>query len=143
VKLPTYAQHRRFCEVEGWQDKDKLAGRRKGDHHRYVLTLATGEQLYTRVSHGSGSYHDHSLWSAILREQLRVTAEDFWACVDHGRLPPRPVADRSTPANAIPGQLAWQLIKRAGIPEAVVRSMTKEEAVEAFNRFQAAPRPGP
>ena len=52
------------------QDKDKAAGRPKGDHHRYVLTLTTGEQLYTRVSHGC--YHDPALWSYVLRDQLRV-----------------------------------------------------------------------
>lgn len=142
MKLPTYAQHRRFCEGEGWQDKDKAAGRPKGDHHRYVLTLSTGEQLYTRISHGTGSYHDPALWSYILRDQLRVTPDDFWACVDRGTLPPRPVADRRTPANAIPGQLAWQLIKKAGVPEAVVRSMTKEQAVEALNHFLATSRTG-
>ena len=128
--------------MEGWQDKDRAAGRPKGDHHRYVQTLSTGEQLYTRVSHGAGSYHDHGLWSHILRDQLRVTADDFWACVDHGTLPPRPVADRRTPANAIPGQLVWQLIKKAGIPEAVVRSMTREQAVETLNRFLTGSRSG-
>jgi hypothetical protein len=107
----------------------------QGGRIAFHLTLNTGEQLYTRVSHGTGAYRDPSLWSHILRDQLRVTADQFWACVDYGTLPPCPAADRETPTNAIPGQLAWQLIKKAGIPEAVVRSMTKEQAVEALQRF--------
>lgn len=74
-----------------------------------------------------------SLWGAILKDQLEVTADEFWACVTDGQLP-----DRGTPgipAEALPLALVIQLTQTAGIPEEAVAAMTKAEAVQALNEF--------
>ena len=135
MRLPTYAELRRFCEVEGWEDRDRAAHRPKGDHHRYVLTLAAGATLYTRVSHGAGSIQSRDMWAHILRDQLEVTADEFWACVDKGILPPRPSPESPTPSEGLPAGLVWQLIRKAGMSEGDVARMTKEQAVAAWDRF--------
>jgi hypothetical protein len=90
MRLPTYAQVRKFVEVEGWEDKDKASGKRTGDHHRYVFTTPSGDRLMTRVSHGSGQIGDRDLFAHILRDQLQATEEQFWDAVDSGTRPKRP-----------------------------------------------------
>lgn len=74
------------------------------------------------------------MWSHILRDQLGVTEEEFWACVQDGQLPDRGAPPEPT-REPIPTGLLWQLINRVGLPEDEVAAMTKEEAIERLNRF--------
>lgn len=99
--MPTNADLRRFVENEGWQDKDKKSGKKKGDQHRYTLVLATGDVLFIRISHGSGGVDDPALFAEILRSQLEVTKDQFWSCVKEGTPAPRPSAAPAPPSNAI------------------------------------------
>lgn len=140
MKLPTYADLRKFCETEGWEDKDKLARKPKGDHHRYVLTLANGEQLYTRISHSSGRIGDSDLWrNSILKVQLRVTERQFWDCVEKRLLPIRPEQAPTQRREGPSAQLVWNLINKAGLPEKKVASMSKEQVVAAWNDYLTGP----
>jgi len=139
VKLPSYADLLRFCELEGWEDKDKRSRKSKGDHHRYMITLSNGEQLYTRISHGSGQINDANLWRNILKQQLRVTERQFWDCVDKRKLPSRPEPEEAVPPEGIPAQLVWNLIKKAGLPEKQVAAMSKQQAIAVWNRYISSP----
>lgn len=132
-----HADHRKFVEIENWTKKGTSRGARKtGDHWRYTLTLATGEVLHTRVSHGSGSIDDPNLVADILRNQLQVTEEDFYRCVNDRVLPPRPVPERPPiPDDALDAKLVRNLIKKAGYTQADVAAMTRDVAIEAWNRF--------
>jgi hypothetical protein len=139
MRLPTYQEHRRFVEVEGWQDKDKASLKRKGDHHRYTLTLANGDMLYTRVSHGRGQYRNPGMFAHILRDELRVSEEDFWRCVDDGVSPPRPEpATPTPPKEALDAKLARNLIRKVGLTQAQVAAMSEGEAVAAWNAYLAS-----
>ena len=62
-----------------------------------------------------------------------VEDEEFWACVEDGVLPARGTG--SVPESALPLALVWQLTHTAGIDEAVVARMTKEQAVQAINYY--------
>lgn len=139
MRLPTYAEHRRFCEVDGWEDKDAKSKKPKGDHHRYVKVLPDGTPLYTRVSHGTGEYRSPSFWSSILRDQLQVTQDQFWEAVDKGVPPVRAsqVPDPSPPAGKpIPMELLQILRYAAGIPLAEIAAMTLEEAEGARREWE-------
>lgn len=141
--MPTNAELRKFVDTEGWQDKDKKSGKKTGDHHRYVLALETGEVLYTRVSHGSGGIDDPSLFGQILRTQLRVTREQFWACVKDGVLPPRPAVAAQAPANAIDAKLARNLLRKVGLTPADLAGLDQARAVEIWQKHLAGePPPG-
>lgn len=62
-----------------------------------------------------------------------VVEEEFWVCVENGVPPARgtvPVRE-----SALPLALVWQLTHTAGIDEAVVARMTKEQAVQAINDY--------
>lgn len=139
MRLPTFAQLRRFVAVEGWQDKDALSRKKAGDHHRYVFTTPTGERLYTRISHGRGQIRDPGLFEHILRDQLKVEAEQFWAAVDRGEAPRRP-----TPASAVAGpgamdaKLARALITKAGLSPGDLVGLSQDDAVRLWQEWLAS-----
>lgn len=132
-----HADHRRFVETEGWVKKaTATAGSKTGDHWRYTLRLATGEYLYTRVSHGRGSINDPDLVATIFREQLQVSEADFYRCVNDRVLPPRPAPDvPATPAEGLDAKLVMNLIRRVGLTQAEVAQLSKAEAVQAWHDY--------
>lgn len=136
--LPHWA-HRKFVETEGWERKGTARGSGKtGSHYRYSLTLATGDVLTTRISHGAGQINDPKLVAAILRDQLAVSEEDFWRCVDGGTLPARPQPPARTPSGeALDAKLARNLIRRVGMTEMEIATLTKAEASARWARYLA------
>lgn len=139
MKPVPHAAHRKFVETEGWVRKGTARGSgRTGDHYRYNLVLATGDVLTTRVSHGAGQINDPKLIAAILRDQLAVREDDFWACVDRGVRPPRPAppAPVST-GEVLDAKLVRNLIRNVGLSESEVATMTKAEAVERWQDYLA------
>lgn len=134
-----YEAIRSFVEREGWTRRGNSRGSgKRGDHDRYELTLANGNILYTRISHGSGQYDDPRLIAEILRVQLAVTEEDFWACVEKATLPPRPQPPTpQVPKEALDYKLARNLINKVGLAEDEIFSMSKEEAVRRWQEYLA------
>lgn len=135
----THSAHRKFVETEGWTKKGTARGSgRTGDHHRYNLTLPTGDVLTTRVSHGSGQINDPKLVAAIFRDQLAVSEEDFWACVEDGVLPPRPQPPAPTPSGEVlDAKLVRNLIRKVGLSEEQIARLTKAEAVQRWEEYLA------
>ena len=134
-----HVDHKRFVEVEGWEKKGAAKGKAKnGDHSRYSLRLRSGEILHTGVSHGYGAIIDPSLVAAIFREQLQVTEEDFYLCVEKGILPPRPAPGSPPPLpDALDGKLVHNLIRKVGLSQAQVAVLSKDEAVAAWQDYLA------
>ena len=129
-----HSAHRKFVETEGWEKKGTARGASKtGDHYRYELVLTTGDVLTTRVSDGPGQMNDPRLVAAILRDQLAVTEDDFWRCVEKGELPPRPQASPGTATReALDAKLVRNLIRKVGLTEADIAKLTKAEAVRRW-----------
>lgn len=91
---PTHRDLKKFCENDRWDPKKRT------DHWRYTKRLSDGRTLRTKVSFGSGELGDPGLFTAILREQLQVTEEEFWRVVREGspaRRPDAPVAALTKP----------------------------------------------
>lgn len=88
-----------------------------GDHHRYELVLPDGRILYTRVSFAVNDRDTYGpqMWSHIRRDQLDVTHEEFWACVNEGEKPSRGVVEVE-PREAIPAGVGATLLG-FGVPE--------------------------
>ena len=131
MKYPpaTRKDYERFCVIEGWTPRQSARG--KGTHHvNYELNLPDGRTLYTRVSHPvDRSDYGVSMWSHILRDQLEVTPDEFWACVNDSRVPDRGVSPDSG-WEAIPVGVVTTLIQVFHVPEDEVHSMTKAEAIQ-------------
>jgi hypothetical protein len=122
--------------VEGWTDNDQNSGRAKGDHHRYVFTTPAGDRLFARVSHGSGQYGDPDLFAHILREQLQIDEQQFWAAVDRGLVPVRPVPETvATEGQSIDAKLARNLLSKGNVTPSDLAEMTQDEAVARWNEW--------
>ena len=139
MRLPTYKELRRFVDVEGGTDKDKASGKSKGDHHRYTFQPPTGEPLYTKVSHGSGQIGNPDLFKAILRDQLCVDEDQFWAAVDDDVKPTRPAPGApEVPGPSLDAKLARNLHTRVGLPWSVIGSMSQADAVATWQEYLMA-----
>lgn len=109
-------------------------GRKARHHVTYELELTDGRMLRTRISHPVGpDTYGTSLWGHILRDQLDVTADEFWLCVDEKVLP-----ERSAPAAPIIEKpLPLSLVKAlvgAGISGEQLEGLSEAEARALLKR---------
>lgn len=138
----TRRDHKQFCETEDWDLVRDARGRAVRHHVTYELHLQDGRILRTRVSRPvNGDSYGPGLWSTILKDQLDVTAEQFWACVRDGVLPPRPGATAPVLAETLPASLAWQLVHTLGLSGDEVSALTREQAVARMVEHWATPPP--
>jgi hypothetical protein len=127
---PTRKDHQNYCLNEGWTRVRNTRG--KGGHHvTFELTLPDGRVLRTRISHPPNRQtYGPSMWAHILRDQLHVSEEEFWACVREKRVPQRGRVEPNTPS--IPAGVVAQLLSH-GVEESEVRVMSRAEAIERRN----------
>jgi len=135
VRLPIYKEIKRFVEVEGWEDKDEVSQKKKGDHHQYVFVIPTGEILYTRISYGNEQIHSLDLFKHILREQLKIDERQFWDAVDKGIKPKRPTPTTTPQHQGIDAKLARNLIAKVGMSQKDLANITQTEAVGIWNKW--------
>jgi hypothetical protein len=131
---PTRKDHEAFCETEGWQPARNARGRTGTHHVTYELGLPDGRILRTRISHPPDrTGYGPGLWSHLLRDQLDVTEDEFWACVNEGTKPVRGLPE--VPSAALPADVVHLLISRVGLTEAEVATMTTEQAISRLQRY--------
>ncbi|MEV5749966.1 cytotoxic translational repressor of toxin-antitoxin stability system [Actinoallomurus sp. NPDC052308] len=131
---PTRKDHECFCVTEGWRRVRDARGRVGTHHATYELDLPDGSILRTRISHPvDRSGYGTSLWAHILRDQLDVSEQEFWACVRDGRKPARGASppDKSP----LPAEMVHLLIARVGLSEKEVAEMTREEAIIRLQQY--------
>lgn len=115
-------------------ERKRATGKRGPHQVNYELPLPDGRILYTRISHPvDRTVHGPSIFGRILRDQLEVSAEEFWDCVTHQVMPDRGQAQQ--PAEAIPIGVIRILTQEARMSEAEVRAMTKAEAIARVGEF--------
>lgn len=133
---PTRADHARFVRVEGWTPVAST------HHETYQLALPDGTVLRTRISRPPDrTSYGRRLWAHILRDQLDVTEESFWACVRDGVTPDRGTS--GPPArfgDSIPLDVVTLLLDRVGLTREQIRSMTREEAIARLNEHWSSDR---
>ena len=127
---PDRAVHKQFVVAEGWKEVEPT------HHDTDELVLPNGDVLRSRISRPPNGKHTYgkAMWAHILRDQLAVTATEFWACVNDGELPDRG-ADDSAPADAIPLDVVRLLLDRVGLTEQQVKGMSADEAIARLNRY--------
>ena len=127
---PTRKDHQNYCLNEGWTRVRNARG--KGGHHvTFELTLPDGRVLRTRLSHPPNRQtYGPSMWAHILRDQLQVSEDEFWACVQEKKVPQRGRVEPTTPS--IPAGVVAQLLSN-GVQESEVRVMSRADAIERLN----------
>ena len=120
---------------EGWHQVPST------HHDTYELELPDGGVLRTRISRppNEATYGDR-MWQHILRDQLDVTADEFWACVRDGTAPNRTVVDVPEADDAIPVDVVNLLLGRVGLTRRDLVGMTREEAIARLNDYWATGR---
>ncbi|MEX2279995.1 MAG: type II toxin-antitoxin system HicA family toxin, partial [Acidimicrobiia bacterium] len=124
-------------ETEGWELLRDATG---GVGHHYTYRLDTGEDvLRTRISHppSAKATYGPQMWKAILRDQLKVSEEEFWACVRDRKVPHRSSSDQPDRGDGPPPEVVALLVNRVGLSDDDVRAMTRDEAIERLNAFWA------
>lgn len=124
---PKRKLHERFCVAESWLVVSDARGRASGHHVTFRLVLPSGDVLRTRISRPvDRSSYAPSMWSHILRDQLRVSAGEFWACVLDGELPDRggPVV----PDSALPLHVVARLVRELGLTQEEIAGLGLDEA---------------
>lgn len=125
----TRASHNQFCLTEKWEAVRNTRGGKVTHHITYELPLLDGRRLRTCVSRpADNTTYGPSLWKAILRDQLEVTEDEFWACVKDKQRPDRGQDAEPTSRSSLPAGLVYQLIHVARVPEADVKGLTLDQA---------------
>ena len=131
---PTREVHEKFCRTERWTQVRDARGRTGTHHVTFELVLADGRILRTRISHPvDRTTYGAGMWSHVLRDQLDVTEEEFWKCVQGGILPKRGTPD--VPAEALPAELVYLLKNRVGLSDAEIATLSKDGAVARLNLY--------
>ena len=115
--LATREDHDAFCQNEEWVLVRGVTGRPVQDDRTYELTLWDGRVLRTRIQRPVGeSAYALGAWSHILRQQLVVSAEEFWACARDSVRPDRGEPVIRLPRQPVPAHLA-RALRRLGVEE--------------------------
>jgi hypothetical protein len=127
----TRADHEAFCRADGWEPKRDARGRAgAGDHVRYRLRLSDGRVLNTKISRPvDGTTYGEDLWRTILREQLQVTEEQFWACVNEGTRPEREIPSEPNLAETIPANVV-HVLQANGLTDAEITALGRDGAIK-------------
>ncbi len=128
---PTRADHKRFVANEGWQQVPST------HHETYELELPDGRVLRTRISRPPNkTTYGPRMWAHVLQDQLEVTADEFWVCVQDGIVPQRAPDDApEAVGEAIPVDVVNLLIGRVGLTRQDLVGMTREEAIARLNEY--------
>jgi hypothetical protein len=133
---PTRATHEQFVGNEGWHQVAST------HHDTYELDLPDGRVLRTRISRPPDkTTYGARMWAHILRDQLDVTAAEFWVCVRDGVAPDRTPDDVPEEVDdTIPVEVAGLLIHRVGLTRGDLVGMTREEAISRLNEYWSTGR---
>lgn len=129
VSKPARDDHERFCTAEGWARVTDARGRAVSHHATFTFATPQGDVLRTRISHPIGrETYAPSMWSHILRDQLRVSAQEFWACVLKGEVPDRGAP--KVPDAALPLALVARLVREFSLSREEIGKLSIKEVRE-------------
>jgi hypothetical protein len=132
---PDRDAHHRFCRIEGWIEVTSATGTPVRHHQTFELVLDDGSILRTRISRPvERTTYSGSMWSHILRDQLAVTADEFWACAQQNIVPARSAVSQSDP-RALPLYVMNELVTRLGLQPEAAAALTPAEAAEAIAAY--------
>jgi hypothetical protein len=122
VRTPTWDEIERFCRADGWREV------RRSKHVFFEKVLADGTVLRTHRSFAGGKTMSPGRFKAILRSQLRVGEDDFWAALESGEPADRPSAPPEAAEPTLPAYLVRVLKGELHLTEDEIAALSPEEA---------------
>ncbi|MBB5640137.1 hypothetical protein [Cryobacterium roopkundense] len=133
----TREDHDDFCVAEKWQLVRGASGQPVRHDRNYELALWDGQILRTRISRPlDRSTYSAGMWTHILRMQLAVDAEAFWACVRDKKLPDRGAPETVTQREPLPLYLV-RALSELGVDESESLELTAAEAAQLLSEKTA------
>ena len=134
----TRTAHKEFCETERWTLVTDARGRAVAHHVTYEFPHPDGRVLRTRISRPvKPQPYGASMAAHILRAQLEVDVEEFWACVNDDVLPQRERPE--PPRETIPVGLLRVLRDDLHLDDDKLKSLTREQAIALVNEYWSRP----
>jgi hypothetical protein len=122
-----YDDVRAFCRVDAWVREADAPGRTTHKHEVWTRALTDGTVLRTVISRGRGEYSPRMM-SWIIKHELRVTEQEFWAAVHEGAAPARPQARPARPQGELLPLGLVRALEAAGYAPSDLRGLTLDEA---------------
>lgn len=124
-------------KVDGWR---QLPSSGRSSHIFFEKALDDGRVLQTHVSHSRDERPSPGRFSAILREQLEVSRQEFWNALRTGERVDRPVAaEGEQPVE----HEAWVVAVLAGelhMTAEEIEALDPDDARQRVHDFWARPR---
>ena len=133
---PDRERHDDVCVIERWEIVHGSKGKPVQHHRTYELVIPSGDILRTRISKPvDRTTYSASMWSAILRDQLKITNDEFWACVQNKVLPDRGGTVAAPNPKALPLHLLNELIERVGMKPEHAIELSLDQALARMNEY--------
>ncbi|MQY26659.1 cytotoxic translational repressor of toxin-antitoxin stability system [Nocardia aurantia] len=135
----TKKAHDIFCRNDEWTLVRNSRGGVVGHHITWELPLPDGRILRTRISRpADNTDYGARMWCQILKDQLEVSEDQFWACVNDRTRPTRSTGGVAIPdKEPIPFGVVEKLIRLVGLTADEIESMTKAQAVNRLDQYWA------
>jgi hypothetical protein len=138
---PTWGDVEDFLAADGWREipsSERGGSRRR--HVFYEKLLADGRVLQTHISHSRGKTMSPGRFSSLLRNDLEVSKDEFWACIRSGTPVDRPVLLDDPRVVEHDAWVVAVLVGELHISLAELGALSREEAEAVVHRHWARAR---
>ena len=143
TRIASRRDHQKFCLTEQWNEVRNARGKATQHHITYELPLHDGRILRTRISRPANTNtYGKNLWAHILKDQLEVSRDEFWNCVNNGVLPPRNPSSQRDAAHLLPAGLAYHLVHTLHLSTSEIAALTLDQAVQLMKAHWESPPTG-
>ena len=134
MRTPAWDELREFLKHDGWAPDRS----RSTDHDYFVKTLPDGEILITKVSRSGGKTMSAGRFKAILSDQLRISAAQFWEVLRTTDPAERPSPHPEPEPVSLPLWLAHELQLR-GVSAREIEGLDQDTAADLLHRLRSRP----
>lgn len=134
MKTPTWGDIEEFCRKDGW---DHI---RNTGHTFFRKVREDGTVLETHASRSSKKGMSSGHFVLILRDQLRVSPDEFWETLRTGNRAKRPSPAVMVTSPALPAWLVWALLHETQLSEEEIGGMDLASAKEILERQRTSLR---
>lgn len=125
-------------EVEAFAKADRWHPNRESGHAQWEKLLPSGELLQLPISRGGDKTMSPGRFRQILRDQLKVTREQFWEAIRSGQPVDRP-APVEEPSVVLPTWVMSVLANDLHLSAAEIEALSPEEAEALVHEHWSRP----
>jgi hypothetical protein len=134
LRTPDWDEVREFLNRDRWERDAE----RSTDHDYFEKTLESGEILITKVSRSGKKTMSPGRFSAILSDQLKVSAAEFWNVIRSKEPAERPSPEPEPVPASLPLWLVQQL-ERVGVTSTTIEALDEASARALLDEIRSRP----